>query len=276
MSEVSTVPENTPEEEAAYQKDMTSADVGIIHATSIELGPLIGWCDRKRRYELDRLTFIGGFFGDLRVAFCRCGMGPNLAEKGTSLLIDAHRPKFVISAGFSGSLSEKLSLYDVVHADSLVEGRADNGANVIEGAEWSPRNVTPSMPADEKARLHVGRLVTMPHMVRTVAEKKRLGEVSGALAVDMESAAVERICRERKVPFVGIRVISDDLSKDLPREVLSVVGATGSLRLGAAIGAMFKRPTSVMDMLELRDNANKAADRLSHFLAGILKQVPVD
>jgi len=272
MSDVST----PAEEEPAYEKDMTSADVGIIHATSIELGPLIGWCDRKRRYELDRLTFIGGFFGDLRVAFCRCGMGPSLAEKGAGLLIDAHRPKFVISAGFSGALSDKVALYDVVHADSLVEGKAENGANIIEGAQWSPRPVTPSMPADEKSRLHVGRLVTMPQMVRTVKEKRRLGEASGALAVDMESSAVERVCRERKVPFVGFRVISDDLSKDLPPEVLSVVGATGSLRLGAALGAVFKRPSSVMEMLELRDNANKAADRLSHFLAGILKQVPVD
>ena len=116
----------------------------------------------------------------------------------------------------------------------------------------------------------------MPQIVRTVAEKKRLGEVTGGLAVDMESAAVERVCRERKVPFVGLRVISDDLTKDLPVEVLSVVGATGSLRLGAAIGAVFKRPSSVMDMLELRDNANKAAERLCRFLAGILKQVPVD
>lgn len=262
--------------EPGYEKDMQSADVGIVHATSIELGPLIGWCDRKRRYELDRLTFIGGFFGDLRVAFCRCGMGPGLAEKGTGLLIDAHRPKFVISAGFSGALTNQVGLYDIVHADSLVEGTQRDGANVIEGAEWSPRAVTPSMPADPASKLHVGRLVTMPQIVRTVAEKKRLGEVTGGLAVDMESAAVERVCRERKVPFVGLRVISDDLTKDLPVEVLSVVGATGSLRLGAAIGAVFKRPSSVMDMLELRDNANKAAERLCRFLAGILKQVPVD
>ena len=260
MTDAEPIADTEPE----FDKDMTSADVGLVHATSLEVGPLLSWCDRKRRYDTHGLSFIGGFFGDLRVAFCRCGMGPESAARATGLLIDAHRPKFIISTGFSGSLSPELRLNDIVHADSVLE----------EGGE--PQALKPSMAADLSARVHVGRLLTVPRMIRTVAEKTSLGLATGALAVDMESAAVERIARERKTPFVAFRVISDDLSKDLPPEVLSIVGATGSVRLGAALAAIFKRPASVLDLWTLREQANAAADRLSKFLGAILKQVRVD
>jgi hypothetical protein len=104
---------------------------------------------------------------------------------------------------------------------------------------------------------------------RTLAIKPRtydIQKVTGIAQRIMEptKADLERIARERKTPFVAFRVISDDLSKDLPPEVLSIVGATGSVRLGAALAAIFKRPASVLDLWTLREQANAAADRLSN------------
>ena len=72
---------------------------------------------------------------------------------------------------------------------------------------------------------------------------------------------------------MSVRTISDDMSADLPPEVLSVLGSTGTLRLGAALGAVWKRPGSVKDMWNLREKASLAADRLASFLDGVVRQL---
>ena len=129
------------------------------------------------------------------------------------------------------------------------------------------------MPADPARGLFVGRLLTADELVRTVALKKQLGEQHSALAVDLESLAVAQVARENKTRFLAVRVISDDLSADLPPEILSVVGATGSVRFGAAIGALWKRPSAAKDMWHMREQAQSAATRLATFLDGVVVQL---
>lgn len=250
--------------ETAAARDMTSAHVGIVHATDIEISPLIKMCDRRRRYEHAKYLFTGGFFGDLRIAFARCGMGRKNASEATRLLMDGHRPRLILSAGFAGGLRDEVQRLDFVHPDTLV----------TEDAE--PVTVPTSLAATESPRIHVGRLLTVDRVVRTAAEKRDLGTRCDALAVDMETAAVRQVAHAEKVPFVGLRIISDDVNTELPPEVLSVVGSTGALRLGAALASVWKRPSSVKEMWSLRESAQEAADRLCKMLASMLEQVPVD
>ena len=61
-----------------------------------------------------------------------------------------------------------------------------------------------------------------------------------------------QVCREQSVRCLSVRAISDDVASDLPPEVLTLLGPTGTTRLGAALGAIFKRPESVRDMWKLR------------------------
>jgi adenosylhomocysteine nucleosidase len=110
-------------------------------------------------------------------------------------------------------------------------------------------------------------------MVRRVDDKRKMAADLNAVAVDMESMAVAQVCRDTNTRFLAVRVISDDLSTDLPIEILSVVGSTGSMRVGAALGSIWKRPGSVVDMWKLRENANAAANRLATFLDGVVTQL---
>ena len=81
------------------------------------------------------------------------------------------------------------------------------------------------------------------------------------------------VCRERGVKFLAVRVISDDMSADLPEEVRTVIGSSGSARFGAALGALWKRPGSVKDMWHLRETAHTASEHLATFLDGVVKQL---
>ncbi len=241
--------------------DYTHAHVGFVHATGMEMDPFLERCDRVRKYTGGDLVFRGGLFGDIRVAFAQSGMGPKLARKATQALIDGHSPAWIISAGFSGALQAGMKIGDIVVGNSIV----DTAGNELA--------IDLKMAPDPAIGLHVGRLLMVERIVRTVEEKKTLAEQFGALAVDMESLAVAQVCRQAKTRFLAVRVISDDLSADLPAEISSVVGTSGTVRLGAAVSAIFKRPGSIKDMWRLREQGIDAAERLARFLEGVVEQL---
>jgi adenosylhomocysteine nucleosidase len=248
-----------PDEEP--RPDFTRAHVGIVHATAMEVRPFLNRFDRLRKYSGGKLVFRGGLFGDVRIALAQSGMGPVAARRATRALIDGHAPDWIISAGFSGALQSQMKIGDIVVGNSIVD-RA--------GTELT---IDLKMEANPASGLYVGRLLMVDRIVPTVAEKKALAQDRAAIAVDMESLAVAQVCRESKVRFMAVRVISDDLSADLPSEILSVVGSSGTVRLGAAVGAIFKRPGSAKDMWRLREQGMDAADRLATFLEGVVEQL---
>ncbi len=248
-------------DDAEPRPDFTHAHVGIVHATAMEVAPFLDRCDRVRKYTGGNFTFRGGFFGEIRVALAQSGMGPNFAARATQALIDGHAPEWIISAGFSGALQPEMRVGDIVVGDAIIDASA---------AELA---IDLKMERNPATGLHVGRLLSVDRMIRTVDEKRSLAMQHSAIAVDMESFAVAQVCRRSKTRFLAVRVISDDLSADLPAELLSVVGSSGTVRLGAVAGALFKRPGSARDLWRLREQGMAAAERLAKFLDGIVVQL---
>jgi adenosylhomocysteine nucleosidase len=247
---------------SATAADTSHADIGIVCALPIEMGAFLGRCERVRKYVGVQFVFRGGRYrGGIRVAVVESGTGFARARRATFALIDAHSPKWMLSCGFGGALVPSIRLGDIVVADSIVD---THGQSLV---------IDVGFPPDPQHGIHIGRLLTNDSIVRLVREKAELGQRHAAVAVDMETLAVAQVCRETGVRFLAVRVISDDLSSDLPAEVLSLLGATGTTRFGAAMGAIINRPNSVREMWQLRKAAHFAADRLASFLDGVVTQL---
>lgn len=243
------------------QEDLAHADIGVVCALSREMAYFFDECEKTRKYTGGEFAFRGGRFGEIRIACVESGMGFARARRATHALIDAHTPKWILSAGYSGALRDDMHVGNIVIANAI----ADTHGNEI------PIDI--SMPADPKHGLHVGRFVTTDEMVLLAADKKSLGKKYEAIAVDMESLAVAQVCRDTGTRFMAVRVISDDASTDLPKEILSVVGDTGSFRVGATMGAIWKRFGSIKDMWRLREQTGTASQRLAKFLQGVMVQL---
>jgi adenosylhomocysteine nucleosidase len=269
MADPSSIPHKSSSKSTSDDEtpNRAAADVGIVAALKMELDPLLRNCDRVKKYVGGDFTFRGGFLRDIRIAAVECGAGGKRAARATHALIDAHEPRWLISIGFSGALVDQLRIGDVVVANRIVP------AELTGSPDEAGLKIDLKMASDEKKGLYVGRLATTNHIVHTVKEKRALAEKTGALAVDMESLSVAEVCRERKVKFLAVRGISDDCSTDLPSEVLSVLGGSGSIRAGAVVGALWNRPSSYKDLWQLRQNATLASDRLGLFVASMLKQM---
>jgi adenosylhomocysteine nucleosidase len=243
------------------KKNYIQADIGIVTALPIELGEFLSRCARVNKYKGDGFVFRGGNYDKIRVATVESGMGYARARRAAISLVKSHSPKWLLSCGFAGALQEGMQIGNIVMVNSIVDQH---------GQEMS---FSLNVASNESEGLYVGRILTADEMVRTVDEKKLLAEKHNAIAVDMETLAVAQVAQEHQLGFMGIRSISDDLSADLPPEVLSVVGDTGAVRVGAALSSFVKRPGSFKDMLGLRDTAQRAANNLAVFLDGVVHQL---
>lgn len=253
--------EPAPAESEEPARSDAQADVGIVAALGMEVAPFVGRCLPVQHYVGERFRIQGLLLHDIRLAVVESGAGANRANRATHVLLDGHQPGWVLSVGFSGALQPHLKVGDLVVADSIVD------------REGKGLKVDVRMKSTPKEGLYVGKFLNSDQIVRTVAEKQSLGESTGAIAVDMESLAVARVCAERGIRFMAVRVISDDMSKDLPNEILGVFESSGYKRAGAVLRALWNRPASWSDMWQLRERSVQAAARLGLFLKNVVERI---
>jgi adenosylhomocysteine nucleosidase len=238
-------------------------EVGVVFALEQESGGTEDLLAERAATKGSGFVAIRGSLAGRGVAVVRSGAGRDRAARATEALLAGHRPKWVISAGFTGGLDRRLARGDILLANEVVDesGRRmpiDHGVDVA------------SLP--DPGRVHVGRLLTLDRVIRLPRDKEELGRKHQALAVDMESLAVVEVCAARNVPVLVVRVVSDAVDDTLPADVERLVTQkTPAARWGAALGAVINRPGSLKDMLALQESALKATDRLARTLARIVK-----
>ena len=243
-----------------------AADVGVVAALSVEVGYLLDRLTRVRKYRGPRYTVLEGEHEGKVVALIVGGAGRAAARRAGALLIDGHRPRWVVSAGFGGALDPSLRRNDTLLATEIVD--PDGQAITVE----TPLSLSTS---ENAPRILPGRLVTCDAIVRTAAEKVALRVRTGGDVVDMESSALAALCGERGVGFLSVRVVSDEASVDLPKELGALMNHTGSYLVGAALRAVWNRPSSLKDLLALHNHASEAADRLAAVVLAAVAGLPV-
>jgi adenosylhomocysteine nucleosidase len=241
--------------------------VGLVFALPIEAGGLVDLLQGMVNIQAAGLSAREGGLDGRRLLVVESGVGAAAARRATETLIAGHHPRWIISTGFAGGLEESVAQGDILLANQIVD---DSGRRFDIDFKVDPQ-------AFGKQRVHVGRLLTADRIVQEPADKQSLGRRHGALAVDMESIAVAEACHNEHVRFLSVRVISDAVDRTLPKDIDYLVKRrTTAGRLGAAAGAILRRPSSIKDMWQLREDALVASERLATFLRAIIAELPKD
>jgi len=121
--------------------------------------------------------------------------------------IDKFHPKVVVFTGSAGALSTFLQLGDVVIGDEYFEydlGRRDGKVEIMEGSVRLIEKVE-----DHVKEAFVGRIATGDSFVDNDEMREKIRRMTKSIAVDMDSAAIAKVCKENKVEFVSIKTITD-------------------------------------------------------------------
>lgn len=295
------------EANAEYEKARQSKPVacGFVFALPSEYGCLTDLMSGVTVTRGGGFKYTDGHLARRRVVLVESGVGVEKAAAATEALVQAFRPERIVSAGFSGALVNSLDRHRIVLPTVLIDQKSGEtldfrqkylseekdentssgnstkdhcNAETEKGAKESEKTgseqkTNDSKPADSfDARFAAGTLLTAEKVVESPVEKRRLAQMFVASLVDMEGFAVGSVCQKLGVPFLSVRVILDEAGETLPGDLKNIADAASAnpARLfGALVGAVSKRPSSLLELYKLKENALIAADTL----AGALKEI---
>ncbi|MDW8343415.1 MAG: hypothetical protein RMM51_02880 [Verrucomicrobiae bacterium] len=246
--------------------------IAILVAVKQELRPILRRARARHIVRQAHLDFYEGTFGDQPVALLALGVGKECARIAAEITIRCYRPDLVISTGFGGGCLREVRDTDIVIGTEVLELDEDLGHDV----RWSRVASLPSLHGLDQLhvpyRVHYGRILTAEEMVLRAATKNRIGQATGALALDMETSAVARVCAQRNTDFLAIRCITDRVDEDLP-EQFNDFFVIGQLQPGRIAAALARDPRLFADLARLGYRAARAGTTLAQFLEHAVRHV---
>jgi adenosylhomocysteine nucleosidase len=181
-------------------------------------------------------------------------------------------PELVLTCGFAGGLNPEIKLGDVVfdfsaRRDEFHESPIKSPDSFSVWDSWNSSLRAKLLAAGAKP----AKFFCADRIATTVAEKKKLRAETGADAVEMESAAIRAVCRERGIPCATVRVISDTAGEDLPLDFNALAKPDKNLDYGKLFLAIAKSPGKIGALMGLQKKTKFAAGRLAEVLAGIIR-----
>lgn len=208
--------------------------IGYIVALPEEAGSLV-----RRRAGFDEPVSLEG--GHTLIV---SGTGPDHARLAAHRLID-QGASALVSWGCAGALDPRLNPGNLIIPEHV---RGADGEILPVDTEWRSRLV--QFLASSLLVLG-GTLAESPHLVPSPSEKQALFAATGAIATDMESAAIARTAAEASLPFLAIRAIADSAVMTLPEAVIAALTPRGSARLGKLLGYSLRHPAQFIELARL-------------------------
>ncbi len=206
----------------------------------------------------------------------------------------------ILSMGLAGALAPRMAVGDWVVGTISPTGMERRewsvGAGGARPREGMPLGKGPSRKAEaSRAWINrvaavlpgavVGRIHADGSMVVTAQQKEELHFSTRACACDMESHIAARVAERHGLPFAVARVISDAADRTLPRAAQVAMAPDGSIRIGAVLLAILRRPWQLPALIGVAMDADRAMRHLARgydmlgragFVLGDQGKLPLD
>lgn len=193
------------------------------------------------------------------------GVGLKKARARARALFQKQTFSLSLSAGFACALTEAeigdvLTGTEVAVVDAGSPGLLDYCDSAGPARDRFRRAMTVS---GQGPRCIDGRFISIDRIVGRASDKEALAQRTGAIGLDMESAALACESVAVQVPFVIVRTVSDLLQEDLPLDFNLFLRPTGWLK---GVAAVLANPMSLMGLARLRRQSTVAAQSLTRAL----------
>lgn len=203
--------------------------IGIICAMQIEADGILALCENKQETVKYGMTFTRGTLGGKEIVVVVCGIGKVNAALCTATLINDYRPSLVMNSGVAGALSPAVSIGDIVVGTKAVEHDMNttplgdkqgevsfpNGKMLyFECDSAASRLLQEVCGGLENTKTVRGIIASGDIFISERSKRLLLNDRFGALACEMEGAAIGHVCVCCGVPYVILRAISDDIEEN--------------------------------------------------------------
>lgn len=209
--------------------------------------------------------------GRCQLFLIQTGIGPANARAVCRAFFKDQALDMAISSGLACALTTS-SIGELFIGTGVLTTR-DEGTKEIRAEVICDRTLTDMALRAAYAEglpARAGRFVSLPHILWRGQEKRRVATETGAMALDMESAAIGEMAEEHHIPFVVIRAASDLLDEDLPMDFNLFLNPADWLK-GA--WACASRPTSLLGLRRMQRQMRQASQRITTVFERFLNDV---
>lgn len=219
--------------------------IGIIAAMNVEMEKLRSHIENPVTETISGIAFVRGTLQGREVVTAVCGIGKVFAALCAQTMILRYEPEAIINTGVAGTLTDRLCIGAVAVSSGVVQHDMDtsplgdpvgliSGINKIELPASDA--LCGQLSACAKAlgiRTLAGVIASGDQFICEDAHKARIAKAFGAIACEMEGAAIGQVCYVNRTPFCVLRAISDsaDGSSHMDYAAFTQMAADQSVRL---------------------------------------------
>jgi adenosylhomocysteine nucleosidase len=223
------------------------SSVGIVVALALEAKTL-----KTNKVHTEHVTPLANGAG-----LWLSGMGPTAARIAAQGLADRGATALA-TFGVAGALEAYLRSGTLFCPARVID---DNDHEYTPDLVWRTK-LLQRLAATRLAVLETGSLLSMSVPLLTTAAKIAAHDRYAAAAVDMESAAVAAVARDRNLPFIALRAIVDEVDDTIPTALHESVDAWGRPRPLKLIVALSRRPSLLTYLPGLHSRMQQAIGAL--------------
>ena len=195
--------------------------IGIIGAMSVEVAELKSKVTDAKSETVFGTEYVSGKLCGKDVVIAQCGVGKVFAATCASTMILKYNVTAVINTGVAGTLVSCLNILDFAVSSFVVQHDMDttavgdapgllSGINMVElPASRRLSSLALNTALEQGSPCARGVIASGDQFISSVERKDYIRTTFGAIACEMEGAAVGHVCYLAGVEFVIIRCISD-------------------------------------------------------------------
>jgi adenosylhomocysteine nucleosidase len=241
----------------------------LFYAFAREIAPFKRRLRNRVPLALDGLHGFRAEIGGKKFAVVGHGIGHRRATEVARRAFDSMPgAELVIGTGVVGALSSGLKPGDLVLSDRILTIDEDGqvAEQVIAVSDSHLRAVGRSL-ASAGIAYSTGAILTSHRVLATGAEKRRAKESTGAIAVDMETAAIAAEAAALGLPFVAVRAVLDEVDDEIVGAELA--DADGNVRPLAATSYLIRNPAAMLKLPKMIRNLSRATVSIADALTSI-------
>jgi len=207
--------------------------------------------DRERKSFL-----INGSLASKEIIVLHTGVGAKKCEERLTEFLLCNKPNVIVSSGFCGGTSDEQKPCDLVIAENFSDKELTKRAREILN------------------EVVIGRIFSADRVIDPAADRYAIGREQGAIAIDMETAIIARLCADFAIPMLALRVISDSPAAPFPAppEVLFDI-ETQRTKLTSLLGHLARNPKAASQLADFSKRIALVKTKLADALCTLLREL---